>query len=172
MMRVTAFFLVLIVVGCSSCSSSLDPALPGAVRFAPSDTIWSNLTWGTAPDYLRPLAWHHRVMERCSGLRRDFKAIEWYAFHGVSLFRSPAGDSVQSHWDGGKRIYLAGTPTLPGEWTNGFLPVVYRVQMLNYLIGNTKYDSTYFGGSSGTNGLCSFELGHVGATARFPELPQ
>lgn len=167
-MHLTGFVLALATIGGISCSNSLQPALPGAVRFAPSDTIWSNLAWETTPEWLRPFKWHHRVMERCSGLTRDFTAVAWYAFPGVELFRAPAGDSVQSYWDGAKRIYLAGTPMKPGEWTNGFLPVVFRHQMLDYLIGDEKHDAKYFGPS----GLCAFELEHVGAQPRFPTLPQ
>jgi hypothetical protein len=106
----------------AACGTEPSPLPPGA---APMTVLPDYATW-----------W--QSTEACSGLKGDFKSIEWFEVPGTSTFASEAG-TVVGLWtkvSGQNRI------TIAGDYIDNEL--VVRHEMLHALLSRSGHPTEYF----------------------------
>jgi len=118
-------FVLLLLLGVfiSSCESTLEPALPvGAVPFDPP------------ADYG---VWWNEV-EACSGLKGDFRSVQWYEMPGSTAFEYGGVRNIQGRWSPqGNTITLA--ERLMSD------SMLVRHEELHALLHSGEHPALYFG---------------------------
>lgn len=129
---------MLLVIGVAACRSVIDPlpsqALP--IRAPQAYALWWSLT------------------EACSGVTRDFDAIEWYVVPGAKTIRVNGREYHGYAWPESGRIVVAEQVLLEGPFV--------RHEMLHVLTGH-GHSREYFlercGGVVACGGDCAAEVG-------------
>lgn len=115
------YLVLLALVGCTNPTAPFVPL--GAVPWDPPAATIDSL-------------WH--VDEACSGLRGDWRSLEWYLVPGV-VYDTPNGPATGS-WDGGRNIYVSTDAFFEGRIVS---PGVIRHEMLHVLLrGDPSHAST------------------------------